>query len=192
MPLITFNERRLVLTEDSRAAGHALVTPRQLEAAIAAFAAGKEESQAIAIASNLDWKKLFTVWPTGGGAVRNAAGEFLLIRRLGWWDLPKGKLDPGETLQQCALREVSEETGVGDLRIVKPLTVTYHSYEEGGKRILKENHWFLMETGYTGRLKPQEAEDITECTWAAEAALRERWPGMYLAVQQVLEAALAG
>ncbi|RYY82864.1 MAG: NUDIX domain-containing protein, partial [Chitinophagaceae bacterium] len=136
------------------------------------------------------WKSIFTVWPTGGGAVRNAEGKYLLIRRLGWWDLPKGKLDPGETIAQCALREVQEETGVSGLRIIKPLLVTYHSYEERGLRILKENHWFLMETKFRGTLQAQEEEDITECIWADEVAIRERWSTMYKAVQEVLTAAL--
>ena len=192
MSQITFNERILTLTDDSRAAGHAIVTPQKLSEAIEDFAAGNEPERTLAIASNLDWKRLFTVWPTGGGAVRNSEGRYLLIRRLGWWDLPKGKLDPGESTMTAALREVGEETGVSGLRIVRPLTITYHSYKEKGKRILKENHWYLMETDFTGRLKPQAEEDITECLWTDEAGLRERWEGMYRAVQQVLTAALAG
>ncbi|RYY62895.1 MAG: NUDIX domain-containing protein [Chitinophagaceae bacterium] len=191
MPQITFNERLLTLTTDSRAAGHAIVTPQKLAEAIEDFAAGKDPGRSLAIASNLDWKKLFTVWPTGGGVVRNMEGKYLLIRRLGWWDLPKGKLDPGESAEAAALREVGEETGVTGLRIVRPLTVTYHSYEEKGRRILKENHWYLMETDFTGRLSPQTEEDITECIWADESGLRERWFGMYKAVQEVLTAALA-
>ncbi|RYD95861.1 MAG: NUDIX domain-containing protein [Sphingobacteriales bacterium] len=192
MVQITFNERLLELTEDSNDAGHALKTPKQLDVAIAAFASSNEPGARIALTPGLDWKGLFTVWPTGGGAVRNKEGKFLLIRRLGWWDLPKGKLDPGETLEECALREVREETGVGDLHLLRPLLVTLHCYEEKGKRILKENHWYAMETGYSGPLKAQEEEDITECVWADEAGIRDRWSGMYRAVRQVLEAALKG
>lgn len=191
MPRITFNERQLMLTTDTQSAGPALVTPQKLAEAIDDFAQSSEPSRTLAIADNLDWKSLFTVWPTGGGLVRNRDGQYLLIRRLGWWDLPKGKLDPGESTEAAALREVGEETGVTGLRLVRPLLVTYHCYEEKGQRILKENHWYLMETDFAGRLAPQTEEDITDCTWCDESALEERRGGMYLAVQEVLDAALA-
>ncbi|RYY40568.1 MAG: NUDIX domain-containing protein [Chitinophagaceae bacterium] len=191
MPLITFNERRLDLMESSHDSGDKIDNLQTLRAAIARFGASNEQHQSIAIAGNLNWKAAFTVWPTGGGAVRNEEGKYLLIRRLGWWDLPKGKLDPGESLEECAVREVREETGVEDLSIVKPLLITYHSYEERGMRILKENHWYLMDTSYAGRLKAQAEEDITEAIWATESELRERWDGMYRAVQDVLAAALS-
>jgi 8-oxo-dGTP pyrophosphatase MutT (NUDIX family) len=48
----------------------------------------------------------------GGGIVVNEQNEVLLIYRRGKWDLPKGKLDDGETIEECALREVKEETGL--------------------------------------------------------------------------------
>ena len=54
----------------------------------------------------------------GGGLVKNEKGEVLFMFRKGKWDLPKGKLDPGETMDACAVREVMEETGVSGLSIV--------------------------------------------------------------------------
>ncbi|MFP6648907.1 MAG: NUDIX domain-containing protein, partial [Pirellulaceae bacterium] len=47
--------------------------------------------------------------------------SFLLLRHPDRWDLPKGHLDPGETPAECALRELEEETGIGqeDISIVE-------------------------------------------------------------------------
>ena len=59
--------------------------------------------------SNLDelkkafWKH-FTIIKAAGGLVKNEKGEYLFIFRRGSWDLPKGKLDKGETIEQCAVR----------------------------------------------------------------------------------------
>ena len=83
----------------------------------------------------------------GGGLVENEQREVLFIFRRGKWDLPKGKLDRGETLEQCAIREVEEETGVGQLQLIRFLLITEHEYVERGKKILKETHWWLMKTG---------------------------------------------
>ena len=63
-----------------------------------------------------------------GGIVMNPKQEILWIFRRGFWDLPKGKLDPGETIPQCALREVEEETGINDIQLNELITITYHEY----------------------------------------------------------------
>src|SRR5712675_1894974 len=96
-----------------------------------------------------------------GGLVQNERGEVLFMFRKGKWDLPKGKLDPGETLENCALREVTEETGVSQLELTKFLLVTEHEYEEKGMAILKETHWYLMKTNGKQILVPQAEEDIS-------------------------------
>ena len=54
----------------------------------------------------------------GGVVVTGRSRDILLIRRHGIWDLPKGKRERGEAVQDCALREVAEETGVADLRLM--------------------------------------------------------------------------
>jgi len=64
----------------------------------------------------------------GGGIVTNELGELLMIFRRGKWDLPKGKLDAGETIEECALREVNEETGVQNLELGKLIAITQHEY----------------------------------------------------------------
>jgi 8-oxo-dGTP pyrophosphatase MutT (NUDIX family) len=101
----------------------------------------------------------------GGGLVVNEKEEVLFMFRRGKWDLPKGKLDPGETLEGCAVREVEEETGVGQLDLIKFLLVTEHQYEEKGVDILKETHWYLMKSTSNQKLIPQKEEDISELRW---------------------------
>ena len=81
-------------------------------------------------------EKTFKTVKAGGGLVKNPKGEFLLIFRRGKWDLPKGKLDAGETIEVCALREVQEETGVSGLKIVKKLPKTYHLFVNSNNEII--------------------------------------------------------
>jgi 8-oxo-dGTP pyrophosphatase MutT (NUDIX family) len=111
------------------------------------------------------WKKFLLV-KAGGGLVGNGEGKYLFMLRRGIWDLPKGKLDPGETIEQCAVREVGEETGLRGVQLEGPLLVTYHTYDENGKHILKESHWFRMNAPDLAGLKPQQEEQITELRWA--------------------------
>ena len=101
----------------------------------------------------------------GGGLVTNEIGEVLFIFRRGKWDLPKGKLDPGESLESCAIREVKEETGVSQLELIRFLLITEHEYVERGKPFLKETHWWLMKTKGDQPLIPQSEEEITAIKW---------------------------
>jgi 8-oxo-dGTP pyrophosphatase MutT (NUDIX family) len=90
---------------------------------------------------------------------------FLLIRDpYENWGLPKGHVERGETPEQTALREVSEETGIGDLELHEPLDTIDWFFREGPDLIHKYCHFYLMETG-TARTVPQIEEGITECVW---------------------------
>ena len=109
-------------------------------------------------------KKIITA---AGGLVFNQHKELLMIFRRGHWDLPKGKVDPGETWEECAIREVIEETGITNLELIKFISTTYHTYEHNGSIILKPSHWFLMKTTSNQVLIPQREEDITEVKWVA-------------------------
>lgn len=117
--------------------------------------------------------KKFTPITAAGGLVRNEKNETLLIFRKGKWDLPKGKLDKNEKLEDCAVREVEEETGVKGARIIEPLTITYHTYHEGSRFILKDSHWFLMKVTGEQNLTPQTEEDITEIRWVPRSELNK-------------------
>ena len=133
-------------------------------------------------------EKTFKTIRTGGGLVRNSKGEYLLIFRREKWDLPKGKLDRGETIEMCALREVREETGVSDLKIIKKLPKTYHLYtNKKGEIVFKKCHWFEMETNDDHPLKPQFDEDITEAAWLSKKDVENRKPLMYATIQQCFE-----
>ncbi|WP_194851062.1 NUDIX hydrolase [Nonlabens antarcticus] len=115
----------------------------------------------------------------GGGLVENQNGEHLFIHRNGKWDLPKGKTESNESIEETSLREVAEETGVENLEISKYLGPTYHVFSRNGKMRLKLTHWYSMTTNYTGKLIPQEKEGIDKAVWLdpieAAAALRDSY-----------------
>ena len=101
----------------------------------------------------------------GGGKVYNEKGDVLFIFRNNKWDLPKGKAEAKESIEETSIREVEEETGVQGLKIVKPLDITYHIFKRHGKYKIKVTHWFEMKTAFAGKLEPQEEEGITKVEW---------------------------
>jgi 8-oxo-dGTP pyrophosphatase MutT (NUDIX family) len=123
----------------------------------------------------------------GGGMVFNTKGELLMMLRRGQWDMPKGKLDEGETIEACALREVEEETGISNLRICEKLQTTYHTYLFNGKTVLKPSHWYKME--YTGSevLVPQTEEDITELRWVDKKEAAELAQHAFPSIREMIE-----
>jgi len=135
------------------------------------------------------WKK-FVLVKAAGGLVRGDGGRILMMLRRGKWDLPKGHLDAGETLEQCAVREVGEETGLHDVRIDGALIITYHTYDENGKHILKETHWYRMTESSPEPLVPQHEEQITELRWVEVAELRAFLKNTFPSIIDVLRAGL--
>lgn len=131
------------------------------------------------------WKK-FLIVQAAGGLVLNDSKEILMIYRRGKWDMPKGKLDPGETLEQCALREVQEETGLKQVSLEKFLLATYHTYHESGKFILKESHWYTMSAPGNQPLTPQTAEDIHKIVWADDKAVDEYLKSSFPSIKDVV------
>lgn len=112
-----------------------------------------------------DFWSLFRIVEAAGGVVFNKNKEILLIFRRGNWDLPKGKIDPGETTEKAALREVMEETGLRDVRLKRPFCTTYHIYQGmEKKRILKPVYWYKMRSD-DKNLRPQKSEDIDKAVW---------------------------
>ena len=109
--------------------------------------------------------KLLPTTIAGGGKVYNENGKVLFIYRNDKWDLPKGGTKRNETIDQTALREVEEETGVQDLSITKPLEITYHIFKRNGNHKIKITYWFEMKTNFTGELVPQAKEGITKAEW---------------------------
>ena len=113
-----------------------------------------------------DFFSLFTEVKAAGGLVFNAQKQVLFIYRRGAWDLPKGKLDPGEKKKAGAIREVLEETGLEAVHLVKKLGTTYHVYgqKEKNRKLIKSTAWYLMR-GEESVLKPQYEEDIEKAEW---------------------------
>lgn len=95
------------------------------------------------------------------------AVQLLLILRNGVWDIPKGKLEPGESIPFCAIREVMEETGLDSEPVIEAnLGTTIHSYSQGESEIQKETFWFLMSlSGEQNGFTPQAAEGIEKVEW---------------------------
>ncbi|MDQ3100256.1 MAG: NUDIX domain-containing protein [Bacteroidota bacterium] len=111
------------------------------------------------------FSKRYKFVQAAGGAVQDERGRLLVIKRLGKWDLPKGKVNEGEGIPEAALREVEEECGIDELKIIEPLAVTWHTYERKGKQHLKRTDWFLMEGSSKKQLTPETEEDIEEVRW---------------------------
>jgi mutator protein MutT len=128
----------------------------------------------------------FTIIQAAGGVVRNNDNELLLIFRRGKWDLPKGKLDEGESLEECAVREVQEETGLKHVKGEEYLHTSYHTYNEFGKHILKETYWYSMLYKGHGKLIPQTEEDITEIKWVKPSALQQYLNNTYPIIEELL------
>ncbi|MCL6275234.1 NUDIX domain-containing protein [Muricauda sp. 2012CJ35-5] len=123
----------------------------------------------------------------GGGFVTNPKGKVLFIYRNGKWDLPKGKVDKGESIEKAAIREVEEETGVKDLIIEKFLRTTYHVFRRNGEYRLKQVHWFSMTTEYDGKLVGQEAEGIMKVKWKGPKKTRKALENSYHNIKILFE-----
>lgn len=138
-----------------------------------------------------DFTTLLKVVEAAGGIVGNRNNEILFIKRLGKWDLPKGKIEKGESLQQAALREVEEETGLQELILEDYINSTFHIYTERiGTRILKTTHWFKMTYTGTKAAIPQLEEGITEVDWKNNKKIKDEvYPATFKNIQLILNEA---
>ncbi|WP_439127734.1 NUDIX hydrolase [Polaribacter sp.] len=128
----------------------------------------------------------FDVVSAAGGLVLNDKKEVLFIFRNGVWDLPKGRIEKGETNEKAAVREVEEECGIANLSLVKPIITTYHTYYQDGLK-LKETFWFLMTSDFNGTLIPQLEEGITEVVFKDETAIQKAFKNTYENIQLVYD-----
>lgn len=126
-----------------------------------------------------------------GGLVLNSNKELLLIFRRGKWDLPKGKMEETETIEDCAIREVKEETGLQQLEIKQFIGTTTHDYFDNWLKqdVTKISHWYLMETHSTSLLVPQKNEDIEEAKWVKTSELGKYIEETYPNIIQILKEA---
>lgn len=126
-----------------------------------------------------------------GGLVTDRKGRFLFIRRFGRWDLPKGAIEKNESAAQAAVREVEEETGLGQLEIRKELPETFHLYRS--PHIRSENNWVLKKTSWfemfhhgNGITVPQTEEDIEAARWFEPEELDEVFVSTYASLRKML------
>jgi 8-oxo-dGTP pyrophosphatase MutT (NUDIX family) len=134
-------------------------------------------------------KTILVFIQAGGGLVCNTNNEYLFITRRGMYDLPKGKLDAGETIEQCALREVQEETGLAAVTIANHLLDTWHVYHGFGQHVLKQTSWYAMECPTGQHLTPQTTEDITAINWLKKDEWQKMIANTYQSVRDVLNKA---
>ncbi|MBW0178324.1 NUDIX domain-containing protein [Sediminibacterium sp.] len=126
-----------------------------------------------------------------GGLVYNEKDELLMIFRRGKWDLPKGKLDDGETIEDCAIREVMEETGLTTVIRGNLIGITYHQYFDQWlkEEVIKESHWYRMEAPGNQKLIPQTEEDIEIIKWVSEKELDEYLENSYDNIVEIVRKA---
>ncbi len=135
-------------------------------------------------------KSLFVEVTAAGGIATNAQGEDLMIYRNGRWDLPKGHWEYGETIEECAVREVEEETGVSELTLGEKICSTTHIYKMRGVWEIKTTHWYKMTTPHTAKLIPQTEEGIERVEWCDTARVKENLIGAFPTIRAVYRAAM--
>lgn len=166
------NEKKLLLSKQSenleKTLGYENVTSLEIALDLLENTSVKELN---VFGENIDeiwseFQKLFRIIEAAGGIVSNSKGDLLFIKRLGKWDLPKGKMEKGESREESAVREIEEETGLQNVELLSFINTTYHIYvERNGDKVLKCTHWFEMSFNGEDTSKPQIEEGITEVAW---------------------------
>ncbi|MDB5032423.1 NUDIX domain-containing protein [Mucilaginibacter sp.] len=110
-------------------------------------------------------KQSVNVIEAAGGLVKNENKDLLFIYRNDKWDLPKGKIEKGETIKEAAVREVEEECNIVVSKRGDKICKTYHVYIYKNEVVLKKTHWYKMKAKGQNKLKPQIEEGITDVRW---------------------------
>jgi 8-oxo-(d)GTP phosphatase len=131
-------------------------------------------------------KNAFIYIKAAGGVVKNLNGNVLMMKRLGKWDLPKGKAEKNETSNLTALREVEEECGV-NIKITDKLCTTWHTYPTKKGIVVKRTRWFKMDLISDKNMKPQIEEDIEELKWMTDEEVTFALLNSYKTISNVIE-----
>jgi 8-oxo-dGTP pyrophosphatase MutT (NUDIX family) len=132
-------------------------------------------------------KNRFKFIRAAGGLIRNHDGNYLLIHRLGQWDLPKGKIEAGESDELAAEREIAEETGVSLEKPLRYLCSTWHTYVQKGNAYLKETVWFSGFSKHNSTPIAQHEEYIEAAIWCTEVETAEKLCSSYPSISDVWE-----
>lgn len=122
-----------------------------------------------------------------GGLVQRKE-TFLMIKRKGLWDIPKGKINKKEPREDAAIREVAEECGIDGHKITEPLVVTYHTMKFKGRWALKRTDWYMMKYKGSSKVVPQIKEGITKVKWMSEEHMLSIRGRTYGSINEVLDA----
>lgn len=133
------------------------------------------------------FSSLYAVMEAAGGIVLNDEKNLLMIFRNDRWDLPKGKIEAGETRAVAAIREVTEETGLDKIMIDHACNATYHIYPFKEKKILKCTYWYKMHTSDKNPPKPQAEEGITRATWMNSGEVKDAVKRSYASIVNLLK-----
>lgn len=129
----------------------------------------------------------FITVEAAGGVVADSEGRVAMIHRRGRWDLPKGHRDAGESLAECAAREIEEECGLSQLTVDKELCSTLHIYDTYGRWELKRTTWFAVRALGSTATTPQADEDIALVEWCPiDEAMRRAEHESYPTIAQVM------
>jgi len=131
-------------------------------------------------------KSQYKVLKAAGGVVRNNFGQILMMYRLKKWDLPKGKLDKGESSKVAAIREVEEECSV-KAKLGEKVCTTFHTYTYKNEDILKQTKWYSMELLNDSKMKPQIEEDIEKLEWMNKSQVKSALINSYSSIRYVLK-----
>lgn len=188
---VFYNEKALSLSEkpleNSRNLNY--LNPTQFDEALAILK-NTSENHVHIFYHNLEkiWQEFvnrFDYLEAAGGIVENKNKEILFIKRLGKWDLPKGKVEIGETISEAAVREVQEETGIQQIQLIGFLTQTYHIYFQENLK-LKTTYWYKMKHEDDEILIPQLEEGITKVIWRSEEDWDQLFQNTYENIKIVL------
>lgn len=130
---------------------------------------------------------LVKIEAAGGLVYDQYKQHILFIFRRGKWDLPKGKIDDGEGIQEAALREVAEECGIKTHSIKSFLSESFHIYQIHNKWYLKKTYWFNMQCSGDETLVPQVEESITAIEWLSKKDLSKVKDNTYLMISELID-----
>jgi ADP-ribose pyrophosphatase YjhB (NUDIX family) len=180
--IILSKQENVVFLNNEKIDGAKLLQHLQKENIIAAIVVGNNFT-----ALKKDFFAQFEIIEAAGGIVQNENKELLFIYRRAKWDLPKGKLEAGETIETCAAREIEEETGVKNCTLKRKIGETYHIYKEKGNNILKVSHWFYFTCPSAQNMVAQTEEDIAEVKWINTQHIKDPMSNTYKNIKEIMK-----